>query len=170
MLGGDPPPVFQATEHNLHPLPPFVAPLVIFDGLVARLSLWDVARYPLISNSFTKPICIISPICQKSVGGGQAIRRDSGLSVIADLASSQEERDRPPNYFIHDRQLGIDTTLGPPNQASAPLFFNRRLDAVQCALTYVASIEIVLGSGDSAASPVMKWANTLMPHHRFQRL
>ena len=169
-MGGDPPPVFQATEHNLHPLPPFVAPLVIFDGLVARHSLWDAARYPSIYNSFTKPICIISPICQKSVGGGQAIRRDSGLSVIADLASSQEERDRPPNYFIHDMQHGIDTTLGPPNQASTPPFFNRILDAVPCALRYVASIKIVSGSGTSAASTIRKQTNPPKPRHRFQRL
>ena len=123
MSGGDPPPVFQATEHNPHPLSPFVTPLVIFDGLVARLSLWDAVRYPLIYNSFTKPICIISPICQKSVDGWQAIHRGSGLSVIADLASSQEEHDRPPNYFIHGMHLGIDTALGPPNQASTPPFF-----------------------------------------------
>ena len=79
---------------------------------------------PFIYNSFTKPICIISPIRQKLVGGWQAIHRGSGLSVIADLASSQEEHDRPLNYFIHGMQLGIDTTLGPPNQASAPPFFN----------------------------------------------
>lgn len=43
--GGDPSPILQATEHGLDPVTWFVATLVIFDELVARLSSWDARRY-----------------------------------------------------------------------------------------------------------------------------
>jgi hypothetical protein len=52
------------TEHYLDPVASFVAPLVIFDGLVARLSSRDAGRYSLIYKGLTEPICIIPSVTQ----------------------------------------------------------------------------------------------------------
>ena len=49
----------MATEHDLDPVPSFVAALVVFDGLVARLSSWDAGRYSLIYKGLTEPIRVI---------------------------------------------------------------------------------------------------------------
>jgi len=51
-----------------------------------------------------------------------------------------------------------------------PPFWNRRLEAVRCALRKVASILIVLGPSASAARPVTMRASTPMPLQRVQRL
>jgi hypothetical protein len=50
------------TEHYLDPVASFVAALVIFDGLVARLSFRDAGRYSLIYRGLTEPICIIRAV------------------------------------------------------------------------------------------------------------
>jgi hypothetical protein len=57
-------------------------------------------------------------------------------------------------------QFGMHAALGQSNQAAFPPFFNRRLDAVRCALRSVASTETVLLSGACSASPIMIRANT----------
>ena len=67
-------------------------------------------------------------------------------------------------------QFRVHTALGASYQASTPPFLVHKLDAVRCALRYVASIGIVLLSGALAASPNMIRANTPMSLHRFQRL
>lgn len=51
-----------------------------------------------------------------------------------------------------------------------PPFFTRRLDAVRCALRYVASIMMVLCSALSAARPSMIRAKTPLSLQRFQPL
>jgi len=63
--GGDPPPVFQAAKLYLNPVPSFVASLVIFDGLVARLSAGDAGPYSLFYKGLTKLIRAIYPVPQK---------------------------------------------------------------------------------------------------------
>jgi hypothetical protein len=58
--GDDPSPVFQAAEHDLDPVPSFVALFVVFDGLVARLSSQDAGRYSPIYKGLTEKICVIN--------------------------------------------------------------------------------------------------------------
>jgi hypothetical protein len=62
--GGDSSPVFQAAEHYLDPVASFVATLVIFDGLGARLSFRDAGRYSLIYKGLPEPIRVISSVSQ----------------------------------------------------------------------------------------------------------
>ena len=66
--------------------------------------------------------------------------------------------------------LGYTETFGAPDLASAPPFFTPRLDAVRCALRYVASVMIVLCSALSVARPTMIRAKSPLSLQRFQRL
>ncbi len=71
-----------------------------------------------------------------------------------------KETDRASAGVCDRMQFGMHAALGQSNQAAFPPFFNRRLDAVRCALRSVASIETVLLSGACSAGPIMIRANT----------
>ena len=120
--GGDPSPILQATEHYLDPVSSFVAALVVFDGLVARLSAWDAGRYSLIYKGLTEPIRVIPPVSQQPVGVWEAIHKSSGASVITELASGHEEPDRPSNPIGDGMQLRVHAAFCPPDQTSTPPF------------------------------------------------
>lgn len=94
----------------------------------SRASLNQSASYPRSQY----PLC-----CGKTVQQGR------GTGIIADLSGCHEEAQRS-SVLIRDRmQLRIHATFGPTDQAPWIPFFNRRLEAVRCALRYVASIIIV---------------------------
>jgi hypothetical protein len=57
-------PILQANEHDLDPVVSFVAKLIIFDELIARLSSWDARGYSLFDKGSAKPIRVISSVCQ----------------------------------------------------------------------------------------------------------
>ena len=107
---------------------------------------------------------------QEPVGVRKTPQQRSCSGVIADLSGRYEELDRPPGCVGYGVQLGVHAALRASDQASTPPFFDHRLEAVRCAFRYVASMEIVLLSGASAAKPVMIRANTPISLHRFQRL
>ena len=88
------------------------------------------------------------------------IHQGGRASIITDLPCCDKEADRSSAGVCDRVQFGIHAALGQPDQASSPPFFNRRLEAVRCALRYVASMEMVLSSGASSASPIMIRANT----------
>lgn len=50
VAGGNPTPVFQASEHDLDPTASLVSPLVVFDRFVARLPPGDAGLAPPLSN------------------------------------------------------------------------------------------------------------------------
>lgn len=56
---GAAPLVLEAPEHNLDA----IAPLVVFNGLLAGLPARDADLYPLVSPSFSEQIGIIALIC-----------------------------------------------------------------------------------------------------------
>ncbi|MFT7058981.1 MAG: hypothetical protein ACJASV_001487 [Pseudorhodobacter sp.] len=56
--------ILQATGHYLDPVSSFAAALVVFDGLVARLSPRDAGCYFLIYKGFTEPIRVIPSVPQ----------------------------------------------------------------------------------------------------------
>ncbi len=60
--GCDPSPVFQAAKHYLDAVASFIATLVIFDGLGARLSSRDAGLYSLIYKGLPEPIRVISSV------------------------------------------------------------------------------------------------------------
>ncbi|OAJ66120.1 hypothetical protein A0123_03247 [Gluconobacter cerinus] len=63
------------------------------------------------------------------------------LAVPGEIVHEEAQQS---SVLIGDRmQLGIHTAFGATDQAAWPPFFSRRLEAVRCALRYVASIMMV---------------------------
>ena len=80
-----------------------------------------------------------------------------------------------PSLGVGDgMQLRVRSALRSANQTPALIagspFFARRLEAVRCALSYVASIMTTFFSPPSEANPSIIRAKTPISPHRFQRL
>lgn len=107
-------------------------------------------------------------------GSGQTTQECRSAGVVTDLARRHEEPPRAALAVGHGVQLGIQPALGPPDDAATlvvgPPFFARRLEAVRCAFTYVASIMTTFSSPPSEASPSIIRAKTPISPHRFHRL
>ena len=170
VAGRDAPPILQAPKHDLDPVAALVPTLVIFDRCATGLPARDARRDPFVYQGIAEPVRVISPIGKHPFGFRQAAYQGGSTCVITDLACGHEYPDRPPLGIGNSMQLGVHAALRPPDQSAAPPFFRRRLEAVRCALRYVASIMIVSFSGLSAARPSMIRAKTPMSLHRFQRL
>jgi len=140
VAGSDAAPVLEPAEHDLDAVAPFVAALVVVDGLAARLPAWDAGLYPLVFQRFPEPVGIVAPICDQPFGTGQAAQQGGGSRVVADLACGHEELQGPSLGIGHGMQLGVQATLRTPDQTSTliagPPFFARRLEAVRCAFRY----------------------------------
>src|SRR5690606_16508734 len=105
--GGDAPPILQPPEHDLDVVAAFVAPLVVFHRLLARLSAWDADLYPLVFQRFSEPIGIIAPVSKQPPCLRQAAQQRRRAGVITDLAGGHEEPDRPPFGIGNGVQLGV---------------------------------------------------------------
>src|SRR3546814_691697 len=130
----DPPPVLEATEHDLDAVAAFVATLVVFYGLVPYFSARDAGRDPLFLQGVAEPVGIIASVCQHPLRFGQTVEHSGCASVIADLPSGHEEADRTTIRIGHSMQLGVHAALRAADQASRTPLFTPRLDAVRCAL------------------------------------
>src|SRR3546814_192629 len=128
------PPVLETTEHDLDTIAAFVAPLVVFYGLVAYFSTRDAGRDPLFLQGVAEPVGVVAPVGQHPLRFGQTVEQSCRASVIADLASGHEEADGTAIRIGHGMQLGVHAAFCAPDQASRTPFFTRRLDAVRCAL------------------------------------
>ena len=119
------------------PVAAAIAPLVVSDGLAARLSAGDAGAYPLVFQCLPEPVGIMAPVGEHPFGSGQTAWQGSCASVIADLACGHEELQRTPLGVRDGMQLGVQATLRAPDQTLAlivgPPFFARRLEAVRCA-------------------------------------
>ena len=116
----------------------------------------------------------ITPVRDHPLGRRQTAQQGGSAGIVADLACGHEDLQGPPLGVGDGMQLGVQPTFRAPDQAPAlvvgPPFFARRLEAVWCALRYVASIMMVFCSVPSEASPSIIRAKTPMSPHRFQRL
>jgi hypothetical protein len=65
ITGRYPPPVLEATEHDLDPVTPFIPALIVADGRFPLLPAWDARAYLLVLQRFSEPIGIVSAISEK---------------------------------------------------------------------------------------------------------
>ena len=86
VLGRDASPVLQTTEHDLNAFSCFVAALVVFHGLLARLPAWDAGFYPFVLKRFSQLVRIIAPVRQEPVSLRQAVQKRRRAGVIAYLS------------------------------------------------------------------------------------
>lgn len=62
VAGRDTPPIFEPVEHDLDAVSPFVTARVVFDRRLALLPTGDASAYPLVLQSFSEPVSVISTI------------------------------------------------------------------------------------------------------------
>ena len=115
-----------------------VATLVVLDGPLARAPSRDAGLGSPVQQGLAEPVGIIASVRDQPVGPRQSVEQGKRAGVVADLAGRQEEADRPP-VGVGDRvELGVETALRAPDEAAflrpEPPFFDRRLEAVRCAL------------------------------------
>ena len=111
-----------------------MAALVVLDGLFARLATGDAGRCARAYKGFTELISIVPSVSEEPLGFRQTIHQGGCTSIVTDLSRCDEEADWSSAGVCNRMQLCVHAALGQPDQASSPPFFNRRLDAVRCAL------------------------------------
>jgi len=143
IAGGDAPPVLQPAEHDFDPVSPLVAALVVTDGVGPGFAARDAGRDALGLQGVPEPVRIIAPITEQPLSSGKTVQEGGGAGVVADLASGHEQADGASVGIGHGMKLGVHAALGASDQPPEAPFFTRRLEAVRCALRYVASIMTV---------------------------
>lgn len=138
VAGSDAPPVLEPAEHHLDAVATPVAAPVMPDGPVAQLPPWDAGLGSPVQQGLAEPVGVISSVRDQPVGPWQSVEQGERTRVVADLARRQEEPDGPSFRIGDGVELGVEPTFRAPDEAAflrpGPPFFDRRLDAVRCAL------------------------------------
>jgi hypothetical protein len=131
-------PVFQATEHYLDPVPPFVSTLVVFDGLGSGLPARDARLYALVLRGFTKPIRVIATVGQKP------LRRWKVAAPVESLTSPAVMKKRIGRQFSSVMACNLvplaDCANRLPGNASCRLWFGLPLGTFPAEIPYRAVI------------------------------
>ena len=123
---------------------------------------------PLGLESVPEPIGIVAAVADQLLRLRQAFQQRCRAGVVADLPGGHEEAQGAP-VCVGDG-MKLHAAFGAPDQMAAVPFFTRRLEAVRCALRYVASIMTVFGSAPTAAKPSIIRVITPASPQRVQRL
>lgn len=102
----------------------------MFDRRIPRLSSWDTGRNPFVFQGISEPIGIISPICEQEIGFRKRAEQRCCAGVVADLSRAQKEAQRLAMSIGQGVQFRVEAAFGAADQATAPPFLSRRLDAV----------------------------------------
>lgn len=138
----------ETAGHDLDAVVALIAPLVVFDGLLAKITAGDARLYTLVFQRVCEPIGTITPICQKPGRLRQAAQQSSRVGAFTHVTRRHEDLDRPPPRIRHGVQSGVPFTgeavdwtvssslkpFASPDLASARPFFTPWLDAARCAL------------------------------------
>ena len=79
----------------------------------------------------SEPSGIISPISQQETRFGKRVEHSCRSGVIADLTRAEEEAQRLAIAIGQGMKLRVEAAFRAADQALAPPFLSRRLDAVQ---------------------------------------
>ena len=113
---------------------PFVSALVVFHGLLALFSSRDAGAYPLVFQRVSEPVGIVASIPEQPSDLWQTAQQCPCAHIVIDLSGGDEEVERSSLAIANGVKLGVHTTCGPANQATAPPFLTPKLDAVRWAL------------------------------------
>ena len=78
-----------------------------------------------------EPISIITPISQQEIRFGKRAEHSCSPGIIADLTCAEEEAQRLAIAIGQGMKLRVEAALRAADQALAPPFLSRRLDAVR---------------------------------------
>ena len=129
------PPILETAEHDLDPVAPFVAALVLFYRRLALLSNGYAGAYPLVFRRFSEPVGVGSTIPEQPVHFWQAAQQRPCTDVVADLTGGDEQVQRTSLAVADGVQLRVSAALRATDQTSTPPpFLTLMLVAVRCAL------------------------------------
>ncbi len=94
VAGCNTPPILQPIEHELYPIAPFVAALVVLYRFLPLLPARDAGAHPFVFERLPEPIAIIATIPEQPIDIRQTAQRGPCSDVIADLPSCDEEVER----------------------------------------------------------------------------
>ncbi len=123
IAGCNPSLVLQPPKHDLDPVAPFVAALVVFHGGLARFSARDAGLYPFVFQRISEPISVIAAICEQPICLRQFAHQGRCARVVADLPSRHEEIDRAANRVGDSMQLRVHPAFRASDQAATLPFF-----------------------------------------------
>src|SRR3546814_6073318 len=78
-------------SHDLDAVAPFVAALVVFDGLVPGFPARDAGSNPLFLQGVAEPVGIIAPVGQQPLGLGKFVEQSGSTDIVTDLTGGHEE-------------------------------------------------------------------------------
>ena len=135
-----------------------------------RISAPEYRALFLLFQGVPEPVGAIPTIFQHPLCYRKTAQQHRDRAAITHLSRNHKRAQRS-SVLIRDRmQLRVRAAFYLPGQAAWIPFFNRRLEAVRCALRYVASIMMVRGSAFAAGRPSIIYMKMLMPPQRLQRL
>ena len=88
---------------------------------------------PLFFERISEPVSIIATICQQIISFRKRAQQSGRSGVIADLTRAEEEAQRLAIAIGQGMKLRVEATFRAADQALAPPFLSRRLDAVRWA-------------------------------------
>src|SRR3546814_8717437 len=71
-------------SHDLDAVAPFVAALVVFDGLVPGFPARDAGSNPLFLQGVAEPVGIIAPVGQQPLGLGKFVEQSGSTDIVTD--------------------------------------------------------------------------------------
>ena len=162
-------PIFDPVECIFDLITLFIQGLAIFGRVVASFAWWNAG---LDTPGFQRSaifITIIAFVTDHNAGLGQARVHDLCPNMIGSLACCQSHYDRLAIIVNNGVQFGVQPTFCAPNVARNIPFF-ARLQAVLCALMWVASICKVSGASSFPANLLNILSKTPNRLHRTNRL
>jgi hypothetical protein len=167
--GCDATPVLQPAEHAFNEVALFVKLGVILDWFLSVLAAGDARLDIAGGQCLAKPVAVIAPVGEESVGVRQRGQHRGSPAIVADLAFGQQQYQGLAVGVAHRVQFRVQAALGAPDTpGNAP--FLSRLAAVRCAFRWVASIITVSVALLSAASVSKIRSKTPIRLQRMKRL
>lgn len=111
VAGCDATPVLDPAEHVFDAMSLLVEDIVIGRGFFAVFARRNAGRNPLFFQSIAEPVGVIAAIGQQFLGAWQTLEQLSGTLVVAHLARSQQEQQRPSQSIGDGVQLGIQAAF-----------------------------------------------------------
>ncbi len=132
-------PVFEFSKHVFDFVALFVERFVVFMLHLAVSARRDAGGNSFADQLLSKPVAIISPICQQMLAIWQRFDNQPRPFVIAHLPLGQQHDNGPTCSITHGMKLGVQASFCLTDTAGNIPFFSR-LAAVRCALRCVVSI------------------------------
>lgn len=122
-MGRGAPPILDPAKHDLIPVPPLIASLIVFDRRLPLLSTGDAGAYALVLQCFSEPVGVKPAIPKQRFDAWQAAEQGPCADIVAHLPRGDEQVDRSSLTVADGVKFGIHAAFRSSDQATAPPFF-----------------------------------------------